>query len=287
MPRGNAISESVRYLLDQQTLVRAPARLAATSDVDFFSRQGTFLYVVIAAVNTSPELQLFADYICTGTNDQDTIAMALDELNITQDDLIGEKGGIIFLSGDYQFDDYLVIGLEAFGKLEFLGHGTPVFHLNHNTIFNGTAAPMFLVEGSLNASVTQLIFRNIHFHGENQSNGSTFVEWTTQIKPLIIVEDCVFSEWDEHIWWSERQVQRIIRSCRFLHCTLSSVFLMQQFANASVIVSANIWSDCSGNFMAGGPINGQVLFDGNVQDDPGSIVLNVVALVTYGTNPGF
>jgi hypothetical protein len=113
-----------------------------------------------------------------------------------------------------------------------------------------------------------------------------FFEQGLGLKPVMYVESCIFTNFENYIWWSERGIRRFFRDNYIRNCALVAAFHTQGFAGGPVMVGSNIWDNCSGNMWSGGLISGAAYVRDNLQIT-GSMVLNASTLVTYADNIGF
>lgn len=71
--------------------------------------------ISIAAANTPDLIKRFARYVCTGTDDQEVIELAMR--------LVAAGGTILLLPGDFYFSDVIVAGAISFAKIRIIGSG--------------------------------------------------------------------------------------------------------------------------------------------------------------------
>jgi hypothetical protein len=119
------IAEGVRWLLEQQTLVRAPLPAPLPTPI---SGAGGAPTVVIAAYNCTLLSQNKADLFCTGVNDDGTFLIALSILESKLNDSgVGVGGRIVLTEGDFYFTSELPIVGSV--KIEGMGMRASIIHL--------------------------------------------------------------------------------------------------------------------------------------------------------------
>lgn len=246
--------------------------------------------VIIAAVNTEPELKALADYVCQGVDDQDTWRTMLTSLGLVSDDNVGGRRRVKVLDGDYFFDDNLLLDQAIPGFLQFVGEGQPRIVLNYDSGgFEGIVG-LFNIHGGGTGSLRtlpQVKFENLFFDGNNQANGRCFYEWTLTAKPLIEVASCRFENWEQNLWLSERDSPRFFHHNLVFNCPLNGgAFHFDAGTSGASIIDHNYFFGCSGNMVNGFAFGDHCLVHGNVQLS-GTMVLNALAGITYANNIGF
>lgn len=88
------IAEATRWLIEQQTLVRAPKREPLPTPI---ASGGSMMTVAVAAATSTEFSKGKADFVCTGANDEGTIQRALN--------ICAGKGGTVWLAeGGYYIE---------------------------------------------------------------------------------------------------------------------------------------------------------------------------------------
>ena len=125
-----AIAEASRWLLEQQTLVRAPKR--EPLPIPIMSGGGGAPTLVIAAANSSQFSKDRADFTCTGADDEGIIGRAIGLM----DELSGPRAGRLLLcEGVFHVnaragDSAILFELNHGGVLQGLGRGATKIEVN-------------------------------------------------------------------------------------------------------------------------------------------------------------
>ncbi len=175
---------------------------------------GATATVVVAASDTYPESVKFsADYICNGTNDQNTINAAINNL------LSSQGGKVILLNGTYNLSNGININknnvtIEGMGYSTYLKCDNVVFKmktassLSHISIKNlrvytiGYCLLDFAYSSTVNCSVTDLNLENIT-NDDNESGCPMLLmkynALTTTLVNYLTINNCKFLDSDEMV----------------------------------------------------------------------------------------
>jgi hypothetical protein len=281
-----AIYEGVNVLLKEFKAIRDRPD-ESTDILNYFPgllRPGSLPPIVFAAVDTNDTGKALANYIGTGVNDEAMIRQAILDLAQPFDDATGTYGTFLFLDGTYTFDASCLLDTDGFGRLQFVGDGLPRFLLSYNT----APAPLFLMTGGGGNAVEETIrFRNIKFDGANLSNGHFMRQTTLTAKATVHVAECVFKDFNLHIWWSERQAPYFVHDSEFYTCDpTAGMFHFDAGTTARRIIHHNTFISCTGNMVSGFAFSDHTHFHGNWRDQ-GTLTLNALGGVVYNNNLGF
>lgn len=114
------VAEGVRYLLEQQEIVRAPQREPLPTPI--VTGGGSVPTLVVAAADASTYSKARADFTCTGVNDQDTIQLAINSIAVQQDSQSGDLGGRVWLTeGNFQISVPATPAIEVKNRITLQG----------------------------------------------------------------------------------------------------------------------------------------------------------------------
>lgn len=285
-----AIYEGVNTLLKEFKAIRDRPD-EPTDILNYFPgllRPGALPPIVIAAVDTRPLLKTYANYICDGVDDQDTIAQAVEDINLNNAffNYTGSFGTILFLDGTYTFDDRLALAADGFGKLHFVGDGTPTFVKSYDTVGGDGFSPLIgFVDNGTTPTYMTIRFTNIRFDGASLTNafGTCFFQSGLSLKPIVHVDRCVFLNWENWLWWAERRISNFFTNNTVFNCPLTAAFVYDSFAAGYSMIGGNVFENCSGNMVAGLGSDNHTLIHDNIQW-LGTMVLNAQGGVTYQDN---
>lgn len=286
-----AMAQGLRYLLREFRRQQAPSIIPTGTVVPPTTPPADFIptgrpEIIVASFDTDGVLQELADYTLGGdhvTPSDASVFFAgiLTDLDMREGDDFGRKGEIIVLDGTYYFNTACTLATNAFGKLTFAGQGGPRFVLNYNT----APATMFINTGGGSSSVERIIrFHNIKFDGNNKSNGHFMRQTTLTAHPTFHVAECVFKDFNLHVWWSERQSPYFIHDCEFYTCDpTDGMFHFDTGTTARRLIHDNNFISCTGNMVSGFDFADHTLIANNTRDQ-GTLALNAKTGVTYASN---
>jgi hypothetical protein len=210
--------EAVRYLLDQQTLVRAPER-TGPSILNFFDgglAGGAFCLIV--AYNSRSDLRNSAPFVCDGVDDHVEWQAAWE--------FIKRTGGMVIVgAGDYFFGDSVQLR-GMLGGVRFLADGQAFIH--HTVTIPSTVEGrwLFNVEestgGPLPVSLPMLTFEGLSFYGGNLSEAAGVTVHGPSIHPHMFFLRCTFEAFDGRFLFADAGNQSIyvVDQCRFIASSL-------------------------------------------------------------------
>lgn len=180
------------------------------------------------------------DYLCTGTNDVSVIDQAISA--------VGISGEIIFLSGTYNINEYIIIpNLTTTGSgITFSGNGNnTIFKLDYQNTSSSTTY-MFSIAVSSSQTIQNIIFQNICFDGNNKTNSKFFIPHQNSHMNYTYLRNCTFRNFTEVISIGSYVENLFIVDNIFENCDTGISFNLRYTPAQNIIISNNIFNNIYG-----------------------------------------
>lgn len=179
-----ATTEAVRYLMEQQELVRAPMPEPLPTPLESIPQS---IFVIVAAVNSPQYWKDVADFQCDGSLDNIEIQTALGLMT-------GIGGYLILAPGDYELASSLTVnGMNH--SIVIMGHGAK---LNaSSSITNASGRWIFSEVSAVSATrLPTLTFDGLLFDGQDVTDSSGISVRGNTLRPHVVTRYCVFQRFD-------------------------------------------------------------------------------------------
>lgn len=230
------MAQAVRWLLEQQELVRAPKREPLPAPIGGGGGAPT---VTIAAYNATDYSKRKADLLCTGVDDDGTVNRALTILNSKLNDAGGPIGGrILFTEGDF----YLRARIRLYGSINLEGMGAQATRLHKPAAAN---TGMFVMDAAPGPqAVVEFESLSMLGHKALQTGGTDLdgVRCEPQCGAHLVMHGVNVDDFDGYGLFMNRPSARVsITSSQILGNALGGMFLFREgdYAVSNSLISGN------------------------------------------------